>query len=823
MTLRISLSPKTFLLITKLKNKDSVKRPILEFFQFQRSQTFTLAKLNSWLAREKFIGEDELKDDVQILLASLDASLLKDLANALPNYKKKPKLKEKTSQSSKAKYLSLGLFVLAGAIVFGCEGFDGIAAIVSVLPVTMPVLLVIGIFCACISIASFCAFYLSDVENDLELNKKKNRQLVDNYISEIQQINSIRKHLRNQLIRKKSKADFEIDLLILEMLAARYKVLEERREALEKKIDNKKIIITKYLVAGVISILYFSGGFFAGQAVAMSLVGFFVTSTTPVFWPVLLISFIVGLAAFSIYWLVERPNIDKKISLWFGIDEDKIERIGEAETIERHKSKLADLKSLSLNKLAMTPETKANYASRLEAANKKIRKLRQLLAQPGKPQPQEFPGEDAAVKASTHQFFSLRSKSQILIEKLRGMGSQTTKIATVFKTDLSDRIKLSTLIKWFNPKHEAQTEDGKLDEATKLELDALNSSLLKDFAVSLPNSASRKKPKNPATKNKELIYILLTITGSVYSGCQGFDGIASIIGLFSLPNAIVFACGVVFAFISMLVFYAVDLAGISSELGIKNKKTSHLADVYLQEVAAIKIIRKCLDERYANHQTLAELKEDLQITQLLIIRYKKLDEGRKALKESLKSPKLTALKYAVSAFIGFVCFCSGFFTGQMIAMTIAGFFVTTVAPLAWPVVLASMVVGVAALAVYWYKEHVNIEKLVTRLCGIDQDKIEELTNPEKVREQKAKLATLKTNLKICKNNFLSENSENLQQEREFQKASKEINRLTEKLRQKSEDSPVFRRGSVADKPDSFFSARRLISNPINELNSVHSL
>ncbi len=49
------------------------------------------------------------------------------------------------------------------------------------------------------------------------------------------------------------------------------------------------------------------------------------SAAVPTFWPVLVFSLIIGLAAFGVYWYVERPSIELFVSKKFGLDKEQIE------------------------------------------------------------------------------------------------------------------------------------------------------------------------------------------------------------------------------------------------------------------------------------------------------------------------------------------------------------------------------------------------------------------------------------------------------------------------------------------------------------------
>jgi hypothetical protein len=209
------------------------------------------------------------------------------------------------------------------------------------------------------------------------------------------------------------------------------------------------------------------------------------------------------------------------------------------------------------------------------------------------------------------------------------------------------------------------------------------------------------------------------------------------------------------------------------------------------------------------------LEEDLQIMELIIARFSKLDKEREALTQLEKDKKLTALKYIAYGVIGLIYFSSSFFIGQAMALAIAGLFVAGTAPLSWPIVLASVAIGLSALAVYWYVERPSIEKLVSRLFGLDQDKIDEFCNPEKVAAQKAKLEQLKTNITVCKDYMAANFVENIECKNSIEEANKQIKALKE-LNLVSKQTNSLSELDFAEKPDNFFSTKRSRSNSLTE-------
>ncbi|KTD70881.1 coiled-coil protein [Legionella tucsonensis] len=269
---------------------------------------------------------------------------------------------------------------------------------------------------------------------------------------------------------------------------------------------------------------------------------------------------------------------------------------------------------------------------------------------------------------------------------------------------------------------------------------SLRASLLKDIYKSLnPGQIKEETPKGGMTAKAK--YALLALAGTVYFGCEGFDGITAILGVFSsIPTIALFVAGTLFSVLSMVVFYSFDLVEISKNLGIKSTDTKKLLDVLLDEVKQIQAIRMRLAK--TSKKTKEELEEDLQIATMLLQRYKDLEQIRNDLTSASNNPYLQAAKYITAGVAGILFFSGGFFAGQTVALAIAGLFVTSMAATAWPIIVAGIAVGLAALSVYWFVERPGIENLISRWRGLDKKKMDKLCKSDVVKKETEELEEL---------------------------------------------------------------------------------
>lgn len=299
--------------------------------------------------------------------------------------------------------------------------------------------------------------------------------------------------------------------------------------------------------------------------------------------------------------------------------------------------------------------------------------------------------------------------------------------------------ELIDLINWLKQKQQ-------VDKETNFLVESLNNELLKQLYDSLfENKKEQKKKEAPGWSGK-LKFILLAIAGTIYFGCEGFDGITALLGIFSLPALVIFLGGLVFSILSVLVFYAFGLVEISKNLGIQVKNAPKILDLYLKEVENIKALAKGLRDIFILHDS-KELKDDLVLIQFLIFQYKALEEAREKVIQYKSNKFLTVAKYVVAGFAGVLFFSGGFFAGQTVALAIIAFFAFSATSFFWPVLLASIAVGFAAFSVYWFVERPGIENLVSHWFGLEQEKMDAFCGEEAVKRQLDKLEKLEKSIK----------------------------------------------------------------------------
>lgn len=283
----------------------------------------------------------------------------------------------------------------------------------------------------------------------------------------------------------------------------------------------------------------------------------------------------------------------------------------------------------------------------------------------------------------------------------------------------------------------------KLSQDERYYIEALIAAHLKDMEKALQVSKVQEKKKSNWVSR--LKFILLMIAGTIFFGCEGFDGVTALFGIFNLPTVGIYVAGMAFSILSILVFYAFDLMEISHNLGVNFKSTPKLVDLYTKELESIKLLRIKLNLEFSDKGTAEELEEYLQLMKALRARRDEILRDVEVLKKSLNNPALITIKKLTAFLTGLIFFSGGFFAGKTVALAIAGLFVATVSPqLAIGILVIGLLVAAASFAIYWYVERPGIENIIGRIIGLDKEKIDKITNVEENnKEDKEMEASIK--------------------------------------------------------------------------------
>jgi len=267
-------------------------------------------------------------------------------------------------------------------------------------------------------------------------------------------------------------------------------------------------------------------------------------------------------------------------------------------------------------------------------------------------------------------------------------------------------------------------------------LESLRASLLKDlrnsFLKEKENESDLKEKENESEnlpKNtsffKKLKFWILLIGGTILALCEGYDGIVAFLPLLGMPVWISQIVLVVFSLLAVIAFYAFELGQISGEIGVKLPEARRLLDVLVDQAKEINLIRKQIKNKCEKENEKEFLSEMLDT---LIDNQTKLNQLKKEFNDGLNKPYLHAAKIVATVLTGVIYFSGGFFASQIPVLSFLALLGITLAVTAWPVVIASILIGLAAVGVYWYVQRPAVDAFVCNIFGLDKDKINSLEN-----------------------------------------------------------------------------------------------
>lgn len=247
----------------------------------------------------------------------------------------------------------LSILGLAGLVVAICEGFDGISAILSLITaVPSAVIFVIGFAFSALSIAVFCAFDLVEVSKNMGVPLIKSGRLLDVFLEQAHQIKYLRQKIEKEYRTETNLDELRALLGMLQMLLKRYEAMDGPRKTYQTRLDHPALRTAKVITAAIAGFLFFGGGLSIGQTLSLAIAGLFVASISATAWPILATSIGVGLAAFSLYWFVERPGFENLVGRWFGLNKKSIKAFVNEEKVDRQKEKLKQLEMDISQKIA---------------------------------------------------------------------------------------------------------------------------------------------------------------------------------------------------------------------------------------------------------------------------------------------------------------------------------------------------------------------------------------------------------------------------------------------------------------------------------------
>lgn len=221
----------------------------------------------------------------------------------------------------------------------------------------------------------------------------------------------------------------------------------------------------------------------------------------------------------------------------------------------------------------------------------------------------------------------------------------------------------------------------------------------------------------------------LSFAALLIIGCESFDGIASILGLFALNPwiTLIVACGVCIG--ATLLNKLLNMIASQEHYLEQQSALIHDIAVYLEDLLNTN-----------DNPNLTDFKELLKF----------LNDAQQIVNQELLQLKLSkkhiarkAAQYAITGFLSTIIFCGGFFTGQAVAFFIAGLFVATAAT-AWPVLIPAVCIGLLAATLYIVEQYPTIKNAIRHWFGFSVEGAEHAASPKHISQ---KLNVLESRMK----------------------------------------------------------------------------
>lgn len=265
-------------------------------------------------------------DNLSFLTESLRASLLSDLRRSLIHQPEK-------AEADWISKLKLWMLMISGTILAIYGGYDAISPFLPLAfaPVWVAPI-IITLFIAC-SVASFYAFDLSQISENIGVSFPESRHMLEVLSEQAQDIRLIGKYIKNQF-EKRTSEHFNDLYEMVEVLQLQQERLSQLQVTYQMQLDAGQVSIVKWIASILTGILFFSGGFFVGQDPTIAICSLLGLSVTATAMTVFILCLVSGVAAFALYWYVERPGVDQFVSHLFGLDKEKVAALNHSERSE---------------------------------------------------------------------------------------------------------------------------------------------------------------------------------------------------------------------------------------------------------------------------------------------------------------------------------------------------------------------------------------------------------------------------------------------------------------------------------------------------------
>jgi hypothetical protein len=258
----------------------------------------------------------------------------------------------------------------------------------------------------------------------------------------------------------------------------------------------------------------------------------------------------------------------------------------------------------------------------------------------------------------------------------------------------------------------------------------LTTFLLKDLLHAVQRNKDNKLGFLEEGPSSSLITLLaaLGFAGLVNFCMWGFDGVISVLQLFTSNPLLLYLPGAFFAFIAGLIFISFDFTQAAKELGVDYFEFSSRVNDYIEQDKLIKHLLRSLDLELLSRTTLSQ-QEQTCLFALLKQQAERLASQKKRLRSSGNDPFVERAEKISSCLCGFLYFFDGFFCGQAGAMFLLG--VSSIgagmaSPLgAFLMIGLGLISAIGAASFYCLVQKKSVEYLVSAALGVNKEKIEE--------------------------------------------------------------------------------------------------
>jgi hypothetical protein len=198
------------------------------------------------------------------------------------------------------------------------------------------------------------------------------------------------------------------------------------------------------------------------------------------------------------------------------------------------------------------------------------------------------------------------------------------------------------------------------------------------------------------------LYYLLCIAGGLFALCSGFDGMASVLSLVvpQLYLGFVVFLGVLSALSALGIFIARDKPAIMEGIGLSHNPYHNLVDEYIYSLQIYNSSQ--FQSKVQKNEQGTEFNHEKMTAEIL----NRIFENKKTLNIQVINSWFVQIKANVVMLIGGVLFFSdGFFVGENVAMFLGTLLSTNSFGLTLGI---SLVMGLFALAAYWYVERSSL-------------------------------------------------------------------------------------------------------------------